>query len=102
MLSPPPTAGPAITVQHGKGFLLFVRIPPEGQYARYTADLYNSAGRLECSLTTPAGSVEDQWPVFIPGANLEEGNHRISLHGVSASGEIKDLGSAPFTLQITK
>src|SRR5262249_22327426 len=96
------TAGPSITTQPGKSFLLFVRIPPDGQYSSYTADLYNSAGRLECSLTTPAGSVEDQWPVLVPGANLEAGSHRISLRGVTATGEIKDLGSAPFTLQIVK
>jgi len=96
------SAGPTITEQQGKSFLLFVRVPPDGQYARYIADLYNPAGRLEYSLETPASSIEDQWPVFIPGANHEAGNYRISLRGVTASGETKDLGSAPFTLQIVK
>lgn len=93
------SSGPTIQVQQGKGFLLFVRIPPDGTYARYIADLYNPAGGLECSLTIPATSIKDQWPVVVPGANRETGNYRISVRGVTPSGETKDLGSAPFTLQ---
>jgi hypothetical protein len=93
------SSGPSIQVQEGKGFLLFVRIPPDGTYSRYIADLYNPAGGLECSLTIPATSIKDQWPVLVPGANRKEGNYRISVRGVTPSGEIKDLGSAPFTLQ---
>lgn len=93
------SSGPSVQVQEGKGFLLFVRIPPDGTYSRYIADLYNPAGGLDCSLTIPATSVQDQWPVVVPGAHREAGNYRISVRGVTASGEIKDLGSAPFTLQ---
>ena len=96
------SAGPTITVQQGKGFLLFVRTPPDGAYTRYIADLYNPAGGLEYSLPISGTSIEDQWPVFIPGANRESGSYRISLRGVTASGETKDVGSAPFTLQIPK
>jgi len=82
--------------------VLFVRTPAEGGYVRYIADLYNPAGGLEYSLETPTASIEDQWPVFIPGANHEAGSYRLALRGVTASGETKDLGSAPFTLQVTK
>jgi hypothetical protein len=96
------SSGPTVNVAPGMGFLLFVRIPPEGGYVRYIADLYNPAGRLEYSLTIPASSLQDQWPVLVPGANRESGNYRISARGVTASGEIKDLGSAPFTLQAQK
>lgn len=95
-------AGPTIPVQEGKSFLIFVRIPPDGGYTRYIADLYNPAGGLEYSLTIPATSLQDQWPVLIPGGNHEAGNYRISVHGVAGSGEIKDVGSAPFTLQTQK
>lgn len=96
------SSGPAVQVPQGKSFLLFVRIPPDGTYSRYIADLYNPAGGLECSLTIPATSTNDQWPVLIPGANRETGNYRISVRGVTASGEVQDLGSAPFTLQTQK
>lgn len=96
------SSGPTVQAEPGKGFLLFVRIPPDGTYTRYIADLYNPAGGLDCSLTIPATSVQDQWPVVIPGTNRETGNYRISVRGVTPSGEVKDLGSAPFTLQTQK
>ena len=93
-------SGPTINVQKGKGFMLFVRIPPDGAYARYVADLYNPAGKLDSSLTIPAEGSNDQWPIVVPGGNHEAGNYRISVRGILSSGENKDLGSAPFTLQI--
>jgi Putative zinc-finger len=95
-------SGPTVTVPKDSGFLIFVRIPSDGSYTRYIADLYNPAGVLEYSLTIPATSVQDQWPVLIPAGNHEAGNYRISARGVTGSGEIKDIGSAPFTLQTQK
>ena len=96
------SSGPTVTVSKDSGFLIFVRIPSDGSYTRYIADLYNPAGRLEYSLATPATYVQDQWPVLIPGGNHEAGNYRIAVRGVAGSGEIKDIGSAPFTLQTQK
>ena len=96
------SSGPTVTVPRDSSFLIFVRIPSDGTYTRYIADLYNPAGGLEYSLTIPATSVQDQWPVLIPGGNHEAGNYRISVRGVAGSGEIKDVGSAPFTLQTQK
>lgn len=95
-------SGPTISVQQGKGFLLFVRIPPDGSYAHYVADVYNAAGKLDCSLTIPASSSNDQWPVVVPEGEREGGNYRIAVRGVTGSGETKEVGSAAFTLQIEK
>lgn len=94
--------GPVIDVAQGKGFLLFVRIPQDGNYTRYTADLYNPNGRLEWSLTIPAIPGQDQWPVQVPGARREAGTYKISVRGVTAAGESKELGSTSFELQIQK
>jgi hypothetical protein len=94
--------GPVINVAEGKGFLLFMRIPPDGNYTHYTADLYNPNGRLEWSLTIPAIPGQDQWPVQVPGARREAGAYKISVRGVTATGESKDLGSTSFELQIQK
>ena len=96
------SSGPTVTVPRGSGFLIFVRIPSDSSYTRYIADLYNPAGGLEYSLTIPAISVQDQWPVLIPAGNHQSGNYRISVRGVTGSGESKDVGSAPFTLQTQK
>jgi anti-sigma factor RsiW len=94
--------GPTIKTVQGKGFLLFIRIPPDGVYDHYTADLINPAGRLEWSLTIPAVAGQDQWPVQVPGANRQVGTYTVAVHGVSATGESKDEGRASFELQIQK
>jgi hypothetical protein len=96
------SGGPVITTRPGKGSLLLVRIPPEGSYSHYTADLYNPAGKLEWSLTIPAASAQDQWPVQVPGANLEAGSYTLAVRGVTAAGESKEVGRASFELQIQK
>jgi len=99
--------GPVITAHPGQGFLLFVRIPPDGGYSHYTAELYNPAGKLEWSLTIPVASgketsAQDQWPVQVPGANREAGNYTLTVRGVTAAGESKDIGRTSFELQIQK
>jgi hypothetical protein len=94
--------GPVINVAEGKGFLLFMRIPPDGNYTHYTADLYNPNGRLEWTLAIPAIPGQDQWPVQVPGARREAGTYKISVRGITAAGESKDLGSTSFELQIQK
>ncbi len=94
--------GPTIATAPGKGFLLFLRIPPDGVYQHYTADLYNPAGKVEWSLTIPATPGQDQWPVQVPGANRPAGTYTIAVRGVTAAGESKDLGRTSFELQIQK
>ena len=94
--------GPVITTGRGQGFLLFVRIPPDGVYSSYTADLYNPAGKLEWSVAIPASSTQDQWSVQVPGANREAGSYTLAVRGVTASGESKEVGRASFDLQIEK
>lgn len=96
--------GPTITPQPRQPFLLLVRIPPGGGYSQYTADLYNPAGKLEWSVTfaNPASSEQDQWPLQVPGANLEPGRYKLKVRGITASGESKDVGQTSFELQIQK
>ncbi len=94
--------GPSITAAPGKGFLLFLRIPPDGVYEHYTADLYNPAGKVEWSLTIPAVPGQDQWPVQVPGANRVAGTYTVAVRGTTTAGESKDLGRTSFELQIQK
>lgn len=95
---------PTITPQPGQAFLLLVRIPPGGMYSKYTADLYNPAGKLEWSFafTLPASSKQDQWPLQVPGANREAGRYKLVVHGITAAGKSKDIGRTSFELQIQK
>ena len=94
--------GPTITVPAAESFLLFVRIPSDGSFVRYTADLYNHDGKLEWSLTIPAASQQDQWPVRIPAANRPSGSYTLDVSGVTAAGDKKGIGKASFELQIQK
>jgi hypothetical protein len=95
-------ATPSITVHQGSSFLMFVRIPPDGTYTKYTTDLYNPSGKVEWSLTFPANLGQDQWPVQVPGANRESGSYKIAVRGFTAAGESKNVGSVSFELQIQK
>jgi hypothetical protein len=91
-----------IGVPQGAGFLLLVRIPPDGAYTQYIADLYNPKGGLEWSLAFPANSGQDEWPMQVPGASRESGRYKLAVRGITATGESKDLGSGSFELQIQK
>ena len=92
-----PTIVPA-----GKGLLLYVRITPDGAYARYTAELYNPAGKSEGSFTIPATGGPNVWPVTVPGVTRQAGTYTTAVRGVTSSGDTKDLGSTSFQLQIQR
>jgi len=94
--------GPTIAVPQGKDFLIFVRIPPDGDYVRYTADLYDPRGKLDWSLTIPATAARDQWPVQIPGTNRQAGIYMLAVHGVTGKADSKEIGKASFELQIQR
>jgi Putative zinc-finger len=99
--------GPTISVPQGKGFLLFVRIPPDETYSHYAMDLYGPGGRQEWSLTIPiassqATSQQDQWPVQVPAANREAGSYTLAVRGITAAGGTKKIGQVSFELQIQK
>jgi anti-sigma factor RsiW len=91
-----------LSTSPGEAFLLLVRIPPGGGYSAYVADLHNPAGKLEWSLSIPASSLQDQWPVQVPGAKREAGSYILIVRGVTAAGESKEVGRASFELQIQK
>jgi len=96
------SSGPVLTTHAGEDFLIFVRIPPESVYLSYTGDLYDPAGRLEWSVTIPASTAQDQWPIRIPGADRAAGSYHLAVRGVDTGGESRELGRASFELQIQK
>jgi hypothetical protein len=93
---------PVVSTRPGEGFVLIPRIPPEGGYSYYSANLYNPEGILEWSGTIPATSAHDNWSIPIPGVNRTAGRYTLGVRGVTAAGESKDIGQASFELQIQK
>jgi hypothetical protein len=94
--------GTPTSIPEGQGLLLFVRIPPDGAYVRYAAELYNPAGKLQGSFTMVPTAGQDQWPVTVPKIDREAGTYTMAVHGVTAAGETKDLGNTSFQLQIQR
>jgi hypothetical protein len=90
------------TVPEGQGLLLTLRIPPDSAYARYTVELYNPAGKSEGSFTIIPAPGQDQWSVTVPSVPREAGTYTLARHGVTSSGETKDLGRTTFQLQIQR
>lgn len=90
-----------ITTAPEKSFLLFVRIA-EGEYEHYTAELHDPAGKVVWSLTIPATPGQDEWPIQVPGANLQAGSYNLAVRGVTTAGISKEVGQASFELQIQK
>jgi len=88
-------------VVHAKeGFLLNVIVPPGRRYPAYKMDLYNPAGGVESVPISASGN--DTWPIQIPGANLQSGTYKLTMHGLTASGEDVEVGSSSFQLQVQK
>jgi len=94
--------GTPTIVSQGQGLLLLVRIPPDGSYVRYTGELYNPGGKLAASFTITAEDGQDQSPVIFPKIDREVGTYTMALHGISAHGGSKDLGTTSFQLQIQR
>jgi Putative zinc-finger len=94
--------GSPTSIPEGKGLLLFVRIPPEGAYVRYTVELYNPGGKLEGSFTINAKAGQDQWSVTVPAVHREAGTYTMAVHGITPTGEIKELGGTSFELLIQR
>jgi hypothetical protein len=94
--------GPAINISPGRGFLLFVRIPPQGGYSERMVDLYNPAGQLEWSVIIPATASQDQWPVAVPAANRQPGTYSLVVRGTTPSGESVKVGQGAFELHFSK
>jgi hypothetical protein len=95
-------AAPQITAAPGKGFLMFVRVPPQGGYSQRTADLYDPAGKREWSVPIPETVSQGQMTVSVPGADRQPGSYTVVLHGITASGVTEELGRGTFELQILK
>ena len=96
------TNAPVVTTHPGEGFLLFVNIPPDSRYSSYIADLRDVAGKTEWSLTMPAVSAEDTWPIRVPATTHQAGTYTLLVQGVSAAGKRSEVGRSQFELHIQK
>jgi hypothetical protein len=92
---------PVIRAEKGKGFLLFVSIPPDPRYSRYAVELYNPAGKKEWSLTIEGKPDQDSFAVNIPPKDREAGTYSLRLLGI-IDNQSTEIGRSTFELQIEK
>ncbi|HEX8814284.1 MAG TPA: zf-HC2 domain-containing protein [Terriglobales bacterium] len=90
-----------LVVHRGEGFLLNVIIPPGRRYPAYKLNLYNPAGVVDASIPISA-SAEDTWPVSLPAANWQSGSYKLTVYGVTETGQDVEVGSGFFELQVQK
>lgn len=93
---------PAILTHPGESFLVFVRIPPDGAFVRYTAELYDPERKLEWTIAFAPLSGQDEYPVQVPGKDWKAGRYTLTVFGVTARGESKEIGKALFDVQVQK
>jgi hypothetical protein len=91
-----------VSTSRNGSFLLVVNIPPDSGYLSYIAELYDAAGNRQWSLTIPASSAQDQWPIEVSAANREAGTYSLALRGLTAAGDSREVSRIPFELQIQK
>jgi hypothetical protein len=93
------TGGSPLVVHAGQDFLVNLIITPEAQYVAYKADLRSPSGGVE-SLPI-ATSADDTWSIRFSGANRQSGTYKITVHGITASGQNVEVGrGASFPLQV--
>jgi hypothetical protein len=94
----------AFAVPRGKGFVLLLRIPPEGGFTGYAADLYTPAGKLESTSTFAVSpdqnQKQDRWAVAVPATDRASGTYTLKVHGTTTTGEVKEVGQALFDVKI--
>jgi Putative zinc-finger len=99
------TRGAATTViqaHPGEGFGLLVNLPREDGFASYTAELYNSAEKLEWSGAITTAAAQEGRQIYIPGRNRQPGTYTLVVHGITPAGESKEISRHPIELQIQK
>lgn len=97
-----PTAEPPTVakIAPGEGFNLLVNRPPDAGYSAYILELYNPAGKLQWAGRLPASSPDDVRSIYVPGAELEQGNYTLAIRKVSATGE--EVEKHPIEVQIQR
>jgi hypothetical protein len=91
-----------LKMQAGEGFNLLINLPPDQSYSAYTLQLYNPEGKLQWTGRIPAALPDIPRSIYVPGAGLEQGNYKLTIHGVTAAGESSEISSHAIEVQIQR
>ncbi len=83
---------PAIQVQTGKPFVLFVDVPPEGAFAAYGLQVNDSAGHTRFSLLLTSAEARNTIPLLVPPDTLVPGNYALIIRGLDSTNSLAKGG----------
>jgi anti-sigma factor RsiW len=91
---------PAVTIQAGQPFLLFVDIPSSSAYTSYVAELQGPDGDQKWSLTIPPQATRDTVPIRVPAGVKTAGMYVLIVRGIGNAGVNAEVGRYPFSLKL--
>jgi hypothetical protein len=91
-----------VEAQPGRGFVLFINIPPDPSFSSYRAEVYNPAGTRDWSLPISTNSSQDRYVVQVPPRDREAGTYSLVLIGITNTGQNTEVSRTPFELQLEK
>ena len=89
-----------IAIPADRPFGLYVDIPGDPSFTRYSADILAESGAMKFSVPVSAEQTRDTVQLLIPGALLPEGPYNLVIRGYKAeSGSTQEIARHPFILR---
>ncbi|MDT8067598.1 MAG: zf-HC2 domain-containing protein [Terriglobia bacterium] len=89
-----------VTVPANTPFGLYVDIPSDSSFTRYSADILSQSGALKFSVPISTAQTQNTVQLLIPGALLNEGQYDLVIRGHKAdSSGAQEIARHPFVLR---
>ncbi len=89
-----------IAIPADKPFGIYIDIPSDPSFTRYSADILTESGALKFSVPVSAEQTRDTVQLLIPGALLREGPYNLVIRGYKAeSSGGQEIARHPFVLR---
>jgi len=89
-----------IAIPADRPFGIYVDIPSDPSFTRYSADILTDSGALKFSVPVSAEQTRDTVQLLIPGALLREGPYNLVIRGYKAeSSGAQEIARHPFVIR---
>lgn len=89
-----------VTVRANTPFGLYVDIPSDPSFTRYSADILTQSGDLKFSVPITTEQTQNTVQLLVPGALLREGQYDVVIHGYKVDSQgVQEIARHPFVLR---
>jgi hypothetical protein len=89
-----------VAVPANAPFGLYVDIPNDPSFTRYSADILTQSGTLKFSVPISAEQTQNTVQLLVPGALLSEGQYDLVIRGYKADSQaVQEIARHPFVLR---